>query len=182
MKEIDEMLAFNREYVQGKRYEKHVTDGKPKRKTLILTCMDTRLSVMLPDALGISNGDCKVVKVAGGVIQDDYGSVIRSILVGIYELGIKEIMVIHHTDCGACHMSGTHMVELMRNCGITPEQIAEADSHTPLTQWLDGFHHTEESVRTTVRTIRHHPLVPTSVSVRGFIIDSKTGELKVVRL
>ena len=69
---IDEILENNRRFVAGKGYEKHITDGKPSGKTLIVTCMDTRLSVMLPEALGIKNGEVKMVKVAGGVILDDY--------------------------------------------------------------------------------------------------------------
>ena len=64
---IDEILENNRRFVAGKGYEKHITDGKPSGKTLIVTCMDTRLSVMLPEALGIKNGEVKMVKVAGGV-------------------------------------------------------------------------------------------------------------------
>ena len=106
---IDEILENNRRFVAGKGYEKHITDGKPSGKTLIVTCMDTRLSVMLPEALGIKNGEVKIVKVAGGVILDDYDAVMRSIIVGIYELGIEEIMLIHHTDCGAGKMTGEHM-------------------------------------------------------------------------
>ena len=86
---IDEILENNRRFVAGKGYEKHITDGKPSGKTLIVTCMDTRLSVMLPEALGIKNGEVKIVKVAGGVILDDYDAVMRSIIVGIYELGIR---------------------------------------------------------------------------------------------
>ena len=66
---IDEILKNNRRFVDGKGYERHITDGKPSGKTLIVTCMDTRLSVMLPEALGIKNGEVKIVKVAGGVIM-----------------------------------------------------------------------------------------------------------------
>lgn len=56
---IDKILENNRHFVERKGYEKHITDGKPSGKTLIVTCMDTRLSVMLPEALGIRNGEVK---------------------------------------------------------------------------------------------------------------------------
>ena len=173
---IDEILKNNRRFVAGKGYERHITDGKPSGKTLIVTCMDTRLSVMLPEALGIKNGEVKIVKVAGGVILDDYDAVMRSIIVGIYELGIEEIMLIHHTDCGAGKMTGEHMKQLICE-RIGADKVAEVDRHIDLSQWLDGFGDTERSVWATMRRVKNHALVPGSIIVRGFIIDSTTGAL-----
>lgn len=176
---IDQILENNKAFVASKGYEKHLTDGKPSGKTLIVTCMDTRLSVMLPEALGIRNGEVKIVKVAGGVILDDYDAVMRSILVGIYELGVEEIMIIHHTDCGAGKMTGAHMQELI--CGRIPEStVAQVEKKIDLKQWLDGFGDPQKSVRDTVRRVRNHPLVPAEVMVRGFIIDSETGALSEI--
>ena len=173
---IDEILENNRRFVAGKGYVKHITDGKPSGKTLIVTCMDTRLSVMLPEALGIKNGEVKMVKVAGGVILDDYDAVMRSIIVGIYELGIEEIMLIHHTDCGAGKMTGAHMEHLIRK-RITADKVAEVEQHIDLRKWLDGFRDTEKSIKATMRRVKNHPLVPDNIVVRGFIIDSTTGAL-----
>lgn len=173
---IDEILKNNRRFVAGKGYERHITDGKPSGKTLIVTCMDTRLSVMLPEALGIKNGEVKIVKVAGGVILDDYDAVMRSIIVGIYELGIEEIMLIHHTDCGAGKMTGEHMKHLICE-RVGADKVAEVERHIDLSQWLDGFGDTEKSVRATMRRVKNHALVPGSITVRGFIIDSTTGAL-----
>ncbi len=178
---IDDILKYNEQYVAQRGYEKHITSKFPDLGVMVITCMDTRLSVMLTDALGLRNGDAKICKVAGGVIGSDYGSVVRSVLVGIYELGVEEIMVIHHTDCGACKMSGHHMVELMRERGIGDEAIAQASASVDLEQWLEGFHDTERSVRDTVERLRRHPLVPAGVVVRGFIIDSTTGRLTEVK-
>lgn len=97
---IDEILEFNKKFVAEKQYEKYATSKYPDRKLAILTCMDTRLTELLPAALGIKNGDAKIIKNAGGVIAHPYGSVMRSLLVAILELGVEEIMVIGHTDCG----------------------------------------------------------------------------------
>jgi len=174
---IETILENNRRFVDEKGYEPHVTDGRPKMKLAIVTCMDTRLSVMLPQALGLRNGDAKIIKVAGGTILNEYDNVMRSLLVAIYELDCEEIMVIHHSNCGACHMNGHHMVELMKKKGISDEAIAKAAGKVDLEKYLEGFHNTEESVRRTVETIKTHPLVPQSVAVRGFIIDSTTGLL-----
>ena len=95
---------------------------------------------------------------------------------GIYELGIEEIMLIHHTDCGAGKMTGEHMEHLIRE-RIAADKVAEVEQHINLRQWLDGFGDTEKSVRATMYRVKHHPLVPDNIIVRGFIIDSTTGEL-----
>ena len=63
--------------------------------------MDTRLTELLPAALGIKNGDVKIIKNAGAIISHPFGSVIRSLLVAIYELGVYEVMIFGHTDCVA---------------------------------------------------------------------------------
>ena len=85
--------------------------------------MDTRLTALLPAALGIKNGDVKMIKNAGGIISHPFGSVIRSLMVAIYELGVTEVMVIAHSDCGACHMSSAQMIEHMKARGIKQETI-----------------------------------------------------------
>ena len=97
---IEEMLAYNREFVRSKGYEKFQTSKYPDKKIAILTCMDTRLVELLPAALGIRNGDVKLIKNAGGMITGPFDSAERSLLVGIIELGVEEVMVIGHTDCG----------------------------------------------------------------------------------
>ena len=177
---IDEILENNHRFVSEKGYEEHITDGRPDMKLAILTCMDTRLTVLLPKALGLKNGDTKIIKVAGGTILSPYDNVMRSLLVDIYELDCKEIMVIHHSTCGACHMNAHHMIELMKEKGITDEDIQKASNEINLEKYLDGFHEYEKSIHSTIETIRLHPLVPKDIIIRGFIIDSKTGKLTEV--
>ena len=165
---LEEILAYNKKFVEDKGYEAYITNKYPDKKIAILSCMDTRLTALLPAALGIKNG----------VISHPFGSVIRSLLVAIFELGVEEIMVIAHSDCGACHMHSEEMLEKMKARGINPDYIdmmrfCGVDFHS----WLDGFEDTEKSVRGTVDFIVHHPLIPVDVKVYGFIIDSTTGEL-----
>lgn len=168
--------------MESKAYEEHLTSKYPDRKLAVLTCMDTRLTRLLPDALGLRNGDAKIIKNAGGLIMDPYDSAMRSLMVAIYELGVKEIMVIHHTSCGACHMSLAHFREAMAARGITAETIKRVEAGgKDLTAWLEGFHDTEQSVRNTVSAIRRHPLIPEDVEVRGFIINSETGALEEIK-
>ena len=102
---IDQILTYNARFVANKEYEPYVTDKFPAKKLAVLTCMDTRLTELLPKALGLRNGDAKIIKNAGGLVLSETDSAIRSLLVGIYELGVQEVMVVHHSTCGACHMS-----------------------------------------------------------------------------
>ncbi|MCD7720867.1 MAG: carbonic anhydrase [Prevotellaceae bacterium] len=181
MDPIDAILKHNEAFVNGKGYEKYITDKYPRMKLAVLTCMDTRLTELLPAALGLRNGDAKIIKNAGALVIDPYDSAMRSLLVAIYELGVQEIMVVAHTTCGACDMSGEDMKHLMEERGISKETLKEVEkSGVNLDEWLEGFHDTEASVRKTVSAIESHPLVPKGVKVYGFIIDTVTGKLTPV--
>ena len=177
---IDDILQYNRQFVADKGYEPFITDKYPARKLAVLTCMDTRLTELLPKALGLRNGDAKIIKNAGGLILSETDSAIRSLLVGIYELGVQEVMVVHHSTCGACHMSYDAFRPHMLEHGISEATIAEGESKG-VAGWLEGFHDTEASVRKTVAAIVNHQLVPKDVVVRGFIIDSVTGALTEIK-
>ena len=179
MTNIDQVIAYNRQYVAAKGYEKHLTDKYPNKKLAVLSCMDTRLSILLQDALGLKNGDAKIIKNAGAIVPSMWDSAMRSIIVAVYELGVTEIMVVAHTNCGACHMSFGHFKEEMLRRGISERELSRSD--IDLDAWLEGFHDTEKSVRDTVAAIVNHPLMPRDVSVRGFIIDSATGQLTEIK-
>ena len=176
---IDQIITFNARFVAEKGYEPYVTDKFPAMKLAVLTCMDTRLTELLPKALGLKNGDAKIIKNAGGLVLSDTDSAIRSLLVGIYELGVQEIMVVHHSTCGACHMSYDEFKPHMLERGIQEDVLADWEAKG-VADWLEGFHDTEASVRKTVAAIVNHPLVPKDILVRGFIIDSVTGMLTEV--
>ena len=120
---IDELVSYNREFVKNKGYEKYITNKYPDKKIAIVSCMDTRLTELLPASLGIKNGDVKIIKNAGAIISHPFGSVIRSLMVAIYELGVVEVMIIGHTDCGAKHMNSSEMIEKMKERGIPQERI-----------------------------------------------------------
>ena len=175
---IDEIMEYNRKFVENKGYEPYLTSKYPDKKLAILTCMDTRLLELLPAALGIKNGDAKIIKNAGGVIVHPYGSVVRSLLVGILELGVEEVMVIGHTDCGVQGMDGHEMLEKLVERGIDQQHIdIVRHSGIDLERWLGGFESVVSSVHETVRSLKEHPLMPKNVRISGFIMDSATGEL-----
>ena len=178
---IDQIIEYNKEFVTRKGYEKYLTDKYPDKKLAVLSCMDTRLTELLPAALGLKNGDAKIIKNAGGLVISAFDSAMRSLIVAIYELGVQEIMVVAHSHCGACHMSYDHFHHQMLERGVTDETLSTIRKcGIDLDQWLEGFKDTPTSVRNMVHTIKTHPLVPKDITVRGFIIDSETGALEEI--
>ena len=148
------------------------------KRIAIVTCMDTRLVELLPAALGIKNGDVKMIKNAGGTITNPFDSTVRSLLVAVYELGVNEIMIIGHTNCGVQGMDANEMLSLMRERGISEEHIRLMEHcGINLKDWLHGFEETDAAVEETVDLIKNHPLMPDDITVRGYIMDSVTGEL-----
>ncbi len=178
---IDEILKFNRKFVEQEEYRRYATSKYPERKLAIVTCMDTRLVELLPAALGLRNGDFKIIKNAGGTITNPFDSTMRSLLVAVYELGVNEIMVIGHTDCGVQGMNAEKMLRLMRERGVSQEHInLMRHCGIDLDKWLHGFDDTKEAVAHTVDLIENHPLMPEGISIGGYVIDSITGQLSPI--
>ncbi len=175
---IEDMLRFNKEFVRTGEYKKFATSKFPDKRIAIVTCMDTRLIELLPAALGIKNGDVKMIKNAGATITNPFDSTVRSLLVAIYELGVNEIMIIGHTGCGVQGMDANEMLDLMRERGISEEHInLMMHCGIDLKSWLHGFEDTPSAIAETVDLVRNHPLVPADITVSGYIMDSVTGEL-----
>ncbi|MDE6119521.1 MAG: carbonic anhydrase [Muribaculaceae bacterium] len=178
---IDELLQYNREFVASKGYERFATSKYPDKRIAIVTCMDTRLVELLPAALGLRNGDVKMIKNAGGTITNPFDSTMRSLLVAVYELGVNEIMVIGHTGCGVQGMDAEEMLQLMRGRGVDEEHISlMRHCGIDLNGWLHGFTDTADAVAETVDLIRNHPLMADDVRVAGYIMDSVTGALSKI--
>jgi carbonic anhydrase len=178
---IDKILEYNGRFVAEKKYEQFITDKYPNKKIAIVTCMDTRLVELLPAALGFRNGDVKIIKNAGGTITNPFDSTVRSLIVAIYELGVEEVMIIGHTGCGVHGMDSAQMQHLMRERGI-PDSHITLMKHCgiDLDQWLHGFDDTESAILETVDLVSNHPLIPKDVVVKGYIMDSVTGELNPI--
>lgn len=178
---IQEILDYNKKFVEDKGYEKFLTSKYPDKKIAIVTCMDTRLVELLPAALGFRNGDVKMIKNAGGTITNPFDSTMRSILVAVYELGVTEVMIIGHTGCGVQGMDADEMLHQMRSRGIDDEHInLMMHCGIDLRSWLHGFDDTPKAVSETVDLVRNHPLLPVEIVVRGYIMDSETGALSQV--
>lgn len=180
---LDEILHFNKAFVRDKDYEEYATSKIPNKRISIVTCMDTRLTHLLPAALGLRNGDAQIIKNAGGIITHPFGSAMRSLLIGIYDLGIREVLVIGHTDCGARRTDSAKMITKMRASGIAQENLDNLQYYgVNFENWLGGFVDLDMTVRKSVELIRKHPLIPSDIAVHGLVIDSSTGELKQVEI
>lgn len=178
---VSELLAFNKKFVEEKQYEAYLTGRFPEKKVAFFTCMDTRLVELLPKALNLRNGDAKIIKNAGAIITQPFGSAMRSILVAVYELGAREVIVIGHHGCGMTRLDTKAMVAKFRDHGIS-DTVIETLEHSGIRmdRFLRGFESPEEGVMHSVRVIRNHPLMPQNVPVHGFVIDPSTGALELI--
>jgi carbonic anhydrase len=181
MARMDEILEFNKHFVDEKKYEDFKATRYPNKKIAVLSCMDTRLTELLPAALNLKNGDAKIIKNAGAVISHPFGSVMRSLLVAVYELGVDEILVVGHTDCGMQSMDSGKLIGKMLERNISQESIDMVKYYgVDLDKWLKGFDDVNTSVIETVSTIKKHPLIPENVNVYGLVINPETGELRKI--
>src|SRR4051812_28064205 len=108
---ISEILDHNHTFIDRKEYEAFLTDRFPNKKLVVITCMDTRLVELLPRAMGFRNGDVKLVKNAGAIVSHPFGSVMRSIIVAIYQLNAEEVVVVGHSGCGMTALSCNEVLE-----------------------------------------------------------------------
>jgi carbonic anhydrase len=136
----------------------------PAKGIAVVACMDARLNPY--GLLGLSEGDAHVIRNAGGVITDDE---IRSLAISQRLLGTKEIILIHHTDCGMLTFSDDEFRrQIQRETGIKPEWAAET------------FDDLEEDVRQSIARIENSPFIPVKDQIRGFVYDVKSGRLNEV--
>ena len=140
---------------------------KPKTKVAIVTCMDSRLHVA--QVLGLALGDAHILRNAGGRVTDD---TIRSLVISQQQLGTREIVVLHHTDCGAQSFTNeAFAAQLERDLGVS----VHGKDFLP-------FSDVEESVREDVRKLRESPLIPDDIVISGAVYDVNTGRISEVTL
>jgi len=181
MRILEEVLAYNEKFVADKQYEEFATSKLPDKKMVILTCMDTRLLELLPHALNLKNGDVKMIKNAGAVLKHPFGSVMRSILVAVYQLQADEVLVIGHHDCGMGGLKADDIIPNMKKRGVSQKTLDTLEySGIDVQKWLRGFNKVEESVAHSVDVIKNHPLLPGNTPVHGLVIDPATGKLDLV--
>lgn len=163
---LEEMLAFNKQFVDGREYEQYKSDSIPRKKMVIFTCMESRLVELLPKALNIHNGDAKMVKNAGAIIRKSFDSIIKSLLVAVYNLQAEQIIVIGHHYCGMSCVNTEALFNKMKEKGISEEIFNAIDyAGIDLHKEFHGFDTVEESINQSVDIIRNHPLLPDYVKM-----------------
>lgn len=178
---ISEVLEHNKQFVENKEYEKYKTTKFPNKKMVILTCMDTRLVELLPQAMNIKNGDVKLIKNAGAIVSHPFGSVMRSILIALYELGAKEVAIVGHHGCGMKGLEPNSFIEKCEQAGLDKDIVNTlTNAGIDIKGWLTGFQSVEESIEQSVKMVKNHPMFPKNVSVHGLVIHPETGKLDVV--
>src|SRR5580704_16347460 len=123
MKILSDILSYNAQFVARREYEQFRTDKFPDKKLVVLTCMDTRLVELLPRAMNLHNGDYNVIKNAGAIVSHPFGSVMRSLLVAIYELKAAEVAVVGHYRCGMTKLSCDRVLQKALARGVSPETL-----------------------------------------------------------
>lgn len=179
---IDEILSANEKFCANPPEDysgEDLHDSKlPSKKLAIVTCMDTRLVNFLEPALGLSRGDVKVIKTAGNCITGMFDATIRSLLVCIYELGVNEIAIIGHHECGMAKTTSESLTKAMLERGISTGAIRMVQKE--MKEWADGFKHPEENVRETVEHIKSNPLIPREIKVHGLMFHPRSGKLELL--
>jgi len=165
MSYFENFLKANQAYVEL-HGELHLPI-KPKTKVAIVTCMDSRLHVA--PALGLALGDAHILRNAGGRVTED---MLRSLVISQQQLGTREIVVLHHTDCGAQTFQNKDFQEhLKRELGV---DVSNQD--------FLPFQDIDESVREDMRLLKDSPLIPDDVVISGAVYDVDTGRMIVIEL
>lgn len=180
MTSLNEILTFNKSFVEKKEYEPYITTKYPDKRIVILSCMDARLVELLPKAMNLRNGDVKIIKSAGAVVSSPFGGIMRSILVAVYALKADEVYVVGHHDCGMSQIDADDFIDKMVTRGVSQETINTMGYiGVNLKEWLHGFGDVATSVQRSVDQIRNHPLM-IDIPVHGLVIDPSTGRLDLI--
>jgi carbonic anhydrase len=162
MSVTDELLRNNEAYAES--FDKGDLPLPPGKGVAVVACMDARLNVY--GMLGLEEGDAHVIRNAGGVITDDE---IRSLAISQRLLGTREIILIHHTDCGMLTFHDDEVKQQIQDeVGIKPEFA------------LESFSDLDSDVRQSMARIQASPFIPHKDAVRGFVYEVETGRLREV--
>jgi len=182
---IDEVMEQNKRFLQER--QQSVIGHAPRKQLAVVTCMDCRLVQMFESALGIQRGDVVEMRTAGATISvperaGGANDLIRSIAGSVYLLGVREVMVIGHTECGLAHANPIALTSAMQALGVDPDALIKREGLRDvngLLAWLGAFHDVHMNVREVVQAIRTSPFLP-KLPVHGLVIDIITGKLEIV--
>lgn len=182
---IDEILAYNEQFLRQQPLP--IIGHAPRKHMAVVTCMDCRLVKMFEQALGLERGDVLELRTAGATISEPEraggaSDLIRSLAGGIYLLGVREVAVIGHTNCGLSHIDPTVLTASMQALGVDPNRLIQQEGlgdMQGLARWFGGFSDVHINVREVVNVIRKSPYLP-KIPVHGLVINVETGRLEMV--
>jgi carbonic anhydrase len=162
MSATDELIQANESYAAS--FDKGDLPLPPGKGVAVVACMDARL---IPTrALGLQEGDAHVIRNAGGLAKD----ALRSLIISEQLLGTREILILHHTDCGMLTFQNEDVyAKVQDSLGADASDI----------DFLP-FPDLDQSVRDDIQFLKDSPLIPDEVSIRGFVYDVKTGKVREV--
>jgi carbonic anhydrase len=162
MSVTDELVQNAERYAE--QFDKGSLPMPPGKQVAVVACMDARLNPY--GVLGLQEGDAHVIRNAGGVVTDD---VIRSLTISQRLLGTREIILIHHTDCGMLTFNDD---------GVKAQILADTGIRPPFA--LEAFPNLDEDVRQSIARIQASPFVPLKDAIRGFVYEVEKGTLREV--
>jgi carbonic anhydrase len=159
--QIDELFRNARE---NERHFKGPRAVVPARHVAIVTCMDSRIDTF--EIFGLESGEAHILRNAGGIVTDD---VLRSLVLSQRLLQTREIILMHHTNCGL------HRADEAALRGQIRAETGSEPSYS-----FGAFTDVDEAVRTAIGRVREHPYLPHRENVRGFVYEVETGRVREV--
>lgn len=175
---LEMILEHNRKFVQERKNagEDKPISGHAQKDVMVFTCMDTRLVELLEPAMGFGRGDIKILKNAGNIIRNNCSDVIRSVAVGTVLMGLKEVYVVGHSDCGMRKQKADDIKAKMIEKGISKDAIDSID----IEEWFGLLKDEAENIKDAVLKLRNSPYIPKDVNIYGLLMDPNTGEIEVI--
>lgn len=176
---LKKVLNHNQNYVNERKNSglDMPISAHAKEEVMVFTCMDTRLVGLVENAMGFKRGDIKILKNPGNSVRENCDEIIRSVSLGAIMMGLKEVFVVGHKDCGMKKLTTEDVRLKMIERGISKEAI---DSIENLSEWAGILKDETSNVIDAVSKIRNSQFVPKDVKVHGLIIDPYSGELELV--
>ena len=176
---IDEILEANAHFTE--HHHPAQISHLPRRRMAVVTCMDTRLTHLLEEAISVHRGEIIQLRTAGATInaRDEVsGDLIRSLAGAIYLLGVREVAVVGHTECGLSHGNLAALTASMQALGVDPDSLPEKGEE--LLGWLGVFQDVRENVVRVARAIRTSPYLPKTIPVHALVIHIHSGKLELI--
>ena len=175
---LSSILEHNKSFVEERKAAglDIPISGHAQQNAMVFTCMDTRLVDLVEPAMGFKRGDVKILKNAGNIIRDRCSDIIRCIAVCTILMGLSEVYVVGHKDCGMAKLTVEEVRTKMISRGISEEVLDTID----VGRWIGIVKDERENVLDVVRKIKESPFIPKDISIYGLLLDPNSGELEVI--